>query len=337
MMKNERLTEIDENSTTIGNVDLEFWICTGFTVPLSLGALYLALTQMIFFFKKGSFGMNSKPTWKTSSSNPTPSRGLNNNAAILNFMIAFGCTCAFLRAAIDFRLPYGRHNDFGCNLAIKYKSGNYILSLLSMYLVLWFRQRVFYQHPRLKHLSSKLIRFVSWAMCFVMIATMLATAVIFFGVGSYVGVIKGCTVRGPLTSSRWVMLIGCTSIFQIFLLVLFIYPLMKHKREVQRSFTCKKNDIIIQLIKRATVTSILSVVSDVGFGLLILFLRREIVTISTFVCDVNIVFNAICVVMSFPDWKLRLLPWRISSNGVPAVTENCTDGQSKVLPIDSIA
>lgn len=326
----------DVNLTTGENIDLEFWICTGFSVPLSLGALYLGLTQIVFFFKKGNFGKNKKSTRKSSAS-LAPSRSLNNNAAILNFMIAFGCTCAFLRAAVDFRLPYGRHNDFGCNLAIKYKSVNYILSLLSMYLVLWFRQRVFYQHPRLKHLSSKLIRFVSWAMCFVMIATMLATSVIFFGVGKYVGVIKGCTVHGPLASSRWVMLIGCTSIFQIFLVGLFIYPLMKHKRAVQQSFARKKNDIIIQLIQRATVTSVLSVVSDVGFGLLILFLRRDIVTFSTFVCDVNIVFNAICVVMSFPDWKMRLLPWRVRPNDVPVVTEQCVDGQSKVLPIDSIA
>lgn len=317
---------------------LEFWVYTGFCVPLSLGALYLSVTQIIFLVEKEYFGCKSATKWRKNgpSTRKKTHRALKNNAVILNSMSAFGAVCAFLRAGIDLRHFYGRNNDFGCNVAIKFKLAIYFLSLISIYMVLWLRQRVFYQHPRLKHLSSKFIRFVSWSICVVMISGMLAVSVIFLGVGKYAGLSTGCTIRGPITSSRWIILIGCTSVFQVCLLALFIYPLLKHKRGVRRSIAFKKNDIIIHLMQRATVTSILSVATDIGFALLIFFADRDAVTMSTFVCDVNIVFNAFCTVMSFPDWKARLMPWKIRRKERPE-SEHTLDGQSKVLPTDSIA
>lgn len=329
-----KLVSVAENTTedarnVTGNTfdyESEFWFCTGFSVPLAIGALYLCLTQILFCIYKAGCRMKVKGN---GTKHPHPKNSQNKHAFVLNCMSAFAATCAFLRAGVDFRLTYGKYNDFGCDLSIKFKLVNYVFSLLSIYLVLWLRQRIFYEHPRLKHLSSKLIRFVSWSMSVVIVAGVIVTSVFFFGVGRYLGTPYGCVPqKGPFTTIRWIILIGCTTMFQICLLTLFIYPLVKHRSNVKTGAGTGKKNIIIPLIRRAAITSFLCVASDIGFALLILLMKRKIVTMSTFVYDVNIVFNAVCMVLSFPDWRVRLMPWKITKEEI-VESDYSTEGLSR--------
>ncbi|XP_039252316.2 uncharacterized protein LOC120329660 [Styela clava] len=314
------------------NYGLEWLICAGLSAPLGLFSLYVAITQVAYCALKSGKTKKSSEKRRSSSTGSNSHSGKANvqdkHAFILNAMCAIGAICAFLRAGVDFRLIFGNNTDLGCDLSIKFKLAAYALSLIAVYLVLWLRQRTFYQHPRLKHLSSKLIRVISWTMCILIVTGMGSTAILFFAVGRYVGVPNGCVVqKSKLTSIRWIILIGCTTFFQICLLTLFVYPLVKHNMSVRSGSTGgdKKKNPIIPLIQRATITSAICVATDIAFALIILILKREIVTMSTFIYDVNIVINAMCMIFSFPDWKVRLMPWRVNS----------TEGQSTELSTDA--
>ncbi|XP_039252429.2 uncharacterized protein LOC120329716 [Styela clava] len=317
------------------NYELEWLICAGLSAPLGLFSLYVAIMQVAYCVLKS--GMTKKSAGKRRSSNTgsnshsCKANVKDRHAFILNTMCAIGAICAFLRAGVDFRLIFGNNTDLGCDLSIKFKLAAYALSLMAVYLVLWLRQRTFYQHPRLKHLSSKLVRVISWTMCILIVTGTVSTAILFFSVGRYVGVPDGCVVKkSEVTSIRWIILIGCTTFFQICLLTLFVYPLVKHNMSVRSGSTCgnNKNNPIIPLIRRATITSAICVTTDIAFALIILILNREIVTMSTFIYDVNIVINTMLIIFSFPDWKIRLMPWRVNSNEEQP-TELSTDATSR--------
>lgn len=295
-----------QNSTESN--DLEFWIITGVTVPVTLGALYLCITQIIFCIKKAKLSRKSKKKRRNSDEASTGKYG-----TLLDIMSAVGASGAFLRAAVDFRLIYGRDSDFGCDLTAKLKITNYALAFTSIYLVLWLRQRVFYAHPGLKHLSSKLIRFVSWAMLIGILSAIVGASIIFFAQGQYFGTPHGCAIpTGPLVIVQWIFVMACTAFFQTCLLALFMYPLIKHRMTSTKTRSAANGQTtIISLVKRATVTSIVCVLSDVSFAILVIGMQRKTMAFETFLYDFNAVLNAFCLVMSFGNWRTRLMPWRV--------------------------
>lgn len=311
-MENTSALQSGRNITE--NEDLEFWIFTGINVPVTLAALYVCITQIIFCIKKAKLSRKFKRKHRNSDETARGKYG-----TLLNIMSALGTLGAFLRAAVDFRLIYGRDSDFGCDLTAKFKISNYTLTFTSIYLVLWLRQRVFYEHPGLRHLSSKLVRFVSWAMVIGIFLAIVGASGIFFAQGKYYGTPQGCAIpTGPLVVVRWVFVMVCTAIFQTCLLALFMYPLIKHRSMAyaQTRATEGGRNTIIRLVRRATVTSLSCVLSDVCFAFLVIGIARETMAFETFFYDFNAVFNAFCMVMSFGDWRTRLMPWRLREGAV---------------------
>lgn len=334
-------TDMETNRSYAGNetqhsIDDSFWIFTAITAPISVIALYVCTTQILFCIAKST-------TWERKM-NPNNLRLQRQNsdgdieityASVLNSMSAFATTCAFLRAAVDFRLVLSDHSDFGCDISMKFKLACHIAALLCVYLILWLRQRIFYHHPRLKHLTSKFVRFVSLMMSIVIICGLLLTLALFVGAGKYEGTSHGCEViNGPLVKTRWIVLISCTVMFQICLLSLFIYPLIKHTSTMQRSRTATKvrRDMIMSLVKRAAATSTLCMLSDVLSTVLVVFTRERIINLTSFIYDVNIIVNGFCMVMSFPDWKQRLRSWRLLKVTDPHGMVTAEKHSSKTLP-----
>lgn len=307
-------TSLSNTTNEPHNIDDKFWIFTAVTPPISAVALYICITQILFCIAKSNLWQRKR--------NPNNlkrlQRSINDGdietsyANVLNAMSAFGTACAFLRPAVDFRLILSNHDDLGCDLSMKFKLACHISALLCIYLILWLRQRIFYHHPRLKHLTSKFVRFVSFTMSIVIICGLLLTLALFLGAGKYQGSNKGCVVsQGPLLRTRWIVLISCTITFHVCLLSLFIYPLIKHTSAMSRNTTGDRRDVIMSLVKRAAATSSLCVLSDVLSTSLAIVTRERIISTSSFIYDVNIVVNGFCMVMSFPDWKQRLCSWRL--------------------------
>lgn len=290
---------------SIDSVDVEFRIFTGISVAVTLAALYLCITQLIFCIMKAA--KYKKQHRHCGGANSV------EHGTILNVMSAVGALGALLRVGVDFRLIYGRGSDFGCDLTSKFKIASYALTFTSIYLVLWLRQRVFYAHSRLRHLSSKLIRFVSWTMLIGVILAIVGASTMFLAQGLYFGTPYGCAIpTGPLVIVQWIFVMTCTAIFQTCLLALFMYPLVKHRMASKKTKASRNSQsTIISLLKRATVTSLACVLSDVCFAFLVIGMQRKTMAFETFCYDLNAVFNAFCMVMSFGNWRTRLMPWLV--------------------------
>lgn len=324
-----------ETTTQFYDYELEWIFCEALTIPFALLALYLTITQIFFSIRKQKAIMPGRRI--SSSSTSASNRQSSANASqqhvlVLNLLLIFSSFCALCRAGIDFRLAYGRFNDFGCDLAIKFKLAFYALGIIASYMVLWLRQRIFYQNPRLVHLSSRFVRFLSWSMSIFIIVGLSSTAVLFFAVGKYLGTPQGCVVQESfVTKIRWYILIISTTFFQIALMSLFIYPLIKHHLSLKSiKISSNQKNPIIPMIKRSTIMAALCIGTDLFSAFIVVIRKQEVVTMSTFLYDVNIVMNVFFVILSFPDWKLRIMPWNMTQYESQTTEESATTSSRNI-------
>nr|XP_039263092.1 uncharacterized protein LOC120339090 [Styela clava] len=310
-------TSIMEATDVVTQIDdrLADWrtyqILTSLTAFLSL---YIAVTQISYCFlvlpKKTNAKRSKFDEVQTSHSRPGPQ---GQFFCTLNVMVTVAAVFAFMRCGFDFCWVMERFTDLACELSIKFKKSCYAVSMLFIYLSLWLRQRVFYQHPLLHHLSSRAVRFISWS-----VSVLLVTGIVFLGVfymvtATYVGTPRGCTVvKNPLTIVRWYLLVFILVPFQISLLALYSYPLIKH-RLVAMGPTGKANHVI-PMIRRAALAAAFCSVSDIAFATVFLVYESDVMTLTTYLYDINIVINLLGLIFSFQNWQTRLMPWRIKKN-----------------------
>ncbi|XP_077966340.1 uncharacterized protein LOC144419946 [Styela clava] len=245
-------------------------------------------------------------------------------------MMALAAISGLLRSGFDFFWVLKRFKDFSCQFSSKFKIAAYALFLLIVYLILWLRQRIFYQHPQLKHLSSRTIKILSWTMSIVLVIGVFFTGVLYLVTAIYIGTPIGCqVVKNSWTSIRYYVLIIVTVFFQVCLLGLYSYPLIQHKR-TSRSISQKKN-LVIPLIRRAEIAAGCCVATDVAIALI--FLRPiwngQVVTLSTLLYDVNNIVNLIAAIFAFPNWRNRLMPWKIGEEEKARLAGNESSTQNQ--------
>lgn len=229
----------------------------------------------------------------------------------MDILCIFASIMAFLRTGIDFRLIYGRQNDFGCEITVKFKSTTQALGIGVIYTVLWLRQRMFYEDPKLKHLSSKFTRMFSLFVIIFLLGSGCVVWLIFIVGVSYKGTPIGCTLVSNFDSASIVgysILVTTTSFIQISLLCLFIYPLIKHYQNM-KSPNKGENPLII-VIKRATITAFICIVTD-AITVIIVFYVSYSLSIEMAVNGANYVIDLACLLASYPNWRGRLMPWII--------------------------
>lgn len=282
------------------------WIITNsISITLALVCLYLTGSQIIFLFKKHRFPYS---TAKNLSSNSGRSNINDRQATNITIMCIIGSFSAFLRAGVDLRLVLGSQTDSACNVANKFTTVVHLITVTAVYMALWMRQRIFYQDTRLKHLSSKSVRCLSWFTAVFFNVTALATMGIFlFGV-NYKGTPYGCApIPGIITTARYIILVLVTTVFQIIFLALFIYPLFKHRQSL-KSGKAEHGKSMIKIMKRVTIITIVCVITDLMtfLGVFILGPRTRVLFY-----NINFFVNVISLIHSFSDWRMRVMPWRI--------------------------
>lgn len=305
----QQLTPTPELNISQAAYEREIWIYTGVSASLAILTLYICITQIIYCIKMAGCSNERSPR-------PSAQKSTRNwHAFTLNMLLAVASLCTFLRTTVDFRIIYGLNNDTGCDLSVKFKVANHSIAFLCIYLVLWLRQRSFYRHPALRYLFSKFVRVISWSMSIVVVSGVVIASGFFFAVGKYVSSVNGCILSdGPFTMVRWIVMVACTTFFHIFLLPLFIYPLIKNRANRIGDITSREgSDRVISLVQRATIISILCVLADFVCALVVLILDDPIVTMSIFLYDVHLVFTNMCIIFSFPNWKSRMLPFPCSA------------------------
>lgn len=212
-------------------------VCDALSIPLALICLYLTGSQIAFLVKKRRHRNEYTPTQSTSSDGRTQIN--DRHATVITIVCIIAAFSVFLKAGFDFTLILGGQNDFGCDFAYKFSVVTHALNAMAVYLALWMRQRVFYQDPRLKHLSSKFVRGVSWFIAFLFNIVILATLALFVFEVEYKGTPMGCVSEENIIETiRWIVLIVVTLIFQIVFLSLFIYPLLKHQQTLKMQLIC---------------------------------------------------------------------------------------------------
>lgn len=300
-------TELYYDETIVKSKRLEWIICDSLAIPFALIALYSTFSQIAYLVLKKR------------------SKNLKKYAKLMAIICIFSSGTGFLRVGIDLRLVYGREDDFGCNLAVRFDVITFQLSILASYFVFWLKQRMFYQNSRLKHLSSGLTRALSWLMLvFMMLCFIVSISCFLFGI-TYEGTPLGCkvVVVNIMGERRWILLIVSTVIYQTSCLILFIYPLARHHRnfnnkKASRSSMSGKNNSnpgygrnsVIKLVKRAAITTIICIGTDLLCAVITPFLGK-VGSADVLLYDVDIVTNSLCLIFSFPDWKMKLMPWRI--------------------------
>lgn len=306
------------------------------TVPLGLIALYIIGSQIAYLIlRKNRNKITNIPRCYTAEDAKESER----HAYIISLLCIIAAFTAFLRVGIDLRLIYGVHDNFGCDISIKFKVVQYASSLFAIYLVLWMRQRLFYRDPRLKHLSSKFIQTLSWNMGFILLASGLVAIGIFLLGVRYKATSVGCrTIPGPLNKTRWIVLGTGTVLFQICFLCLFLYPLGKHQQDMKRfGRTQGQGNPVIKLVKRATVITIICILTDMVTVAVILFIDKNGMQ-STRIYGINLVINVVCLIFSFPDWRERLMPWIMLKEiereiAVIVISRNGTETLGQVEPL----
>ena len=188
-------------------------------------------------------------------------------------------------------------------------------AITCIYLVLWLRQRHFYRMPALAYLSGRITRFFNGAVIVIMVVANLLTIVMYLATRAYVSTARGCTVQW---STVWTKLPGLflfifTTSFQLILVGLLVYPLYKHGT----ASLLPENKRQIDLIKRVSVAAVVAVVSTGVASLLsITVLSGNYGALRQIVFSIDILVSLLCIIVSFNDWRARVLACFVSKDAV---------------------
>ena len=190
--------------------------------------------------------------------------------------------------------------------------GNFALTvgIGLVYLFLWFRQKVFFVHPSLKVFSHSFLRYFSFGVIIVWVLFYIALYPAYFVLVRYrYETNAGCLVERssavPLLIIIWVAI---SITVQLALLFLFIYPIAKRAMWQGQSKN-KQNFALIKRVKKATILTIICLVTDILSVLISEVLSKENASDPTFDFGVNLVINHLVTIACFDYWKELLWPW----------------------------
>ncbi|XP_077968429.1 uncharacterized protein LOC144422281 [Styela clava] len=172
-----------------------------------------------------------------------------------------------------------------------------IYSFITIYVLLWLRQTMFHTDPRFGDVSSSFLQILSkFQGCFVLLyAVILGILVVYVGVTN--------DVKNLEDFPLWILIviIFLQAETQIVMLILFICPMVRYRRNLRSSFDQPPPNTLVRLMKRTVLSTVIAVVGDI-FTLLLFYVTG----IATFY-NCNILINLTCVLFCFEDWRTRLI------------------------------
>ena len=184
---------------------------------------------------------------------------------------------------------------------------SYTLAILCVYAYLWYRQRTLYSKPSLRHLNTRLINFIS-AMVMPLIAVGVISICVMFHMTEHIALPNiGCTFKfiTSLGAKPLYALVTLTSLMQLVLFLLFLYPLRNFSSTPPSDFPKKKTYTRLRrIIKLASTSLILCILSDLivsGVARSLQILLKTNTMLSTAVYDINLVVNVVSIMGSFEN------------------------------------
>ena len=219
---------------------------------------------------------------------------------------------------IDRTFPNNASGDYACEVVVDTSVVLFSFSTFPAYLFFWYRQKMLYSQPSLKHLKTKTVRFFNVAFLTLFLLGGGSSCFIHTIPTSYQMSNLGCVMRPGRQSALANQITAATLIVsQLILLGLFCHPLCLHRSSggaararsassASRGKKRNKEERVYTAIRKATVSMLLCVSSDVAA--LVSFVTIASVAgtplcLLRLVYDVSLFVNIVAVVYSFEGFS----------------------------------
>ena len=200
--------------------------------------------------------------------------------------------------------------------------GHYVLRTsieILFNVILWFRQIIFYQHPTMKHLTSKLTNAVSWLFFVLMIAASCLSLFVFMFGYKAVMTSDSCVMQkyekifSISEDIFFAAMVALIVIYRCLFLGLLLFPLVKHKQNMGRKNIGSVTNLM-RVIRRVLVADILCIILFILVAVLTsTLLAKYSIFLLIFLWEGELILGFIFIMVSFVDWKKRLLPFLSTS------------------------
>ena len=190
--------------------------------------------------------------------------------------------------------------------------------LTFVYLFLWFRQRIFYIHPSLSVLNSKVVSGLSSFSFALWLGYFIATTLSYFFIVRYhFEPFGGCLIVKE-TGQQYADIITSWAVFSVFmqmmLLGLFIYPIVK--RGLWKDHSENLNPCLFKRVQKAVLLTSACLFSDIVSAIASNTLYTADTNNVFIVYSVNLLVNHLVTIACFDYWKLILWPWCIKTDSI---------------------
>ncbi|CAK8692536.1 unnamed protein product [Clavelina lepadiformis] len=119
-----------------------------------------------------------------------------------------------------------------CQCMIIMQKLSYFIAIYSIYMFLWLRQKLFYAAPSMRHLYTNKLKVISWTvLCITLLCFAAQVILSFLGAAfSESEDMPGCMPKEWLRKAQVQLGASCSTLVHVSLLMLFIYPLLRHHR-----------------------------------------------------------------------------------------------------------
>ncbi|XP_077975339.1 uncharacterized protein LOC120333280 [Styela clava] len=332
-MTNESETSfLNSTMANLKNATSDLDLTNVIIISQAVNAILLSLSSWIFI-SMIYYGMTNE-NWKKNDGRSKSNSKLAYYICMLS--IALLVPRYSIYAAI-FQLPSIENALQWCELISDVAITIRLLSRYAMYFFLWLRQKLLYAHPSTLQLGGKYVNAISWLALAGITLTFVGIICNSIIPKKFIGSTYGCVKRTNLSSYPLVgALLGTgLTLSQVLLLGLFIYPVIRSDKVMQRHnqsptkkastnkvhnqsrrFSCiaiKSSSPVGQIIYRCIVGTIIAILSDVLGGGLKSVLPHTIYprSIMDTIFGVSTFINAYCALTTFKShWSILCVLFR---------------------------
>ena len=237
-------------------------------------------------------------------------------------VIICGAISVLIYVGIEISLVKPPTSSF-CEIYHRIKILSFALTVFCVYFALWFRVfTVFYRNKVMKKNMSKVLQYVNISAFPFLLLMVASNLVSFLSAPPYTSVGCGCrAVQSQENNAiKWAILVICTTAFQAILLFSFIHPLRLHRKKMLTRGV--DHSPIMSIVKRAAVVAVICVVSDLlNFAFAAIY-KGPTVYPNHIAFSCNLMINVIGTVVSFANWREKLLPFRKEKKATKPTTDS---------------
>lgn len=294
----------EQDALTIENVRRDALIVA--TLPLAI-SLYILVVTIAYEFK-----INRSCHRKEREAD----KFRKTDGRMGKIILCAACIIVVRQIMRTLEVSEGFISDNMCLLLRKVTDALYVLGISFIYFALWMRQRVFYKSSLSATLNTNFTRILGWSVIVLIISGAGGGIVLYLMTMTYKSSELGCIMNHtsihPLAAP--IYYISTIVLFQLILLFLFIYPIVKQNTLLHKTQLHTFSRPTYKLIRRVAFVTVADVALDIFIIVLIQLLRNIMSHLYiVFFFDTMLIKSCVCVICSFRNWSHHLIPFRCLS------------------------